>query len=355
MTAHRDQADNRIPITLLTGFLGSGKTTILNGLLRSPGMADVAVIINEFGAVSIDHDLVAEASGDVVQLANGCLCCAVRSDLVSTLFGLYAERVKGTLAPFRRVVIETSGLADPGPILLTLFADDVVARRFRVDGVLTVVDAVNGLSTLGREMEATKQAAAADRLLLTKLDLAPAKSVTALRQRLSALNPGSDIIAVANGKVDPANLLDLGLGAHAGAGDVERWMGLAHSHQDHDHEHGHEHEHEHHHDAGVVSHSVVLDQPIAWADMIDWINALQEFKGPNLLRIKGLANIADRPDRPLVVHAVQEVFHPPAFLDAWPSKDRRTRLVFILRDIKPAAIDKTLKILRGARSKARAS
>jgi G3E family GTPase len=365
MTRPGTAPDARIPITLLTGFLGSGKTTVLNRLLRHKDMADTAVIINELGAIGLDHDLVAEAGGDVVQLTNGCLCCAVRSDLVSTLFGLYAARVDGTLQPFRRVVIETTGLADPAPILLNLFTDEAVARRYRVDGVLTVVDAVNGTATLDAQPESVKQAAAADRLLLSKLDLAEPPAAEALTHRLTRLNPGCPMTSVANGEVDPRLLVDLGsdksLGGEAA---LQRWMGLAesegvpgaHDHPGADDYHGHDHApgdaHVHPpgespHRADVVTRSLVIDAPIAWENLVRWINQLQRAKGPALLRIKGIAHIEGKPDRPLVVHAVQEVFHPPQFLDRWPSADRRTRLVFILDESAAFLIDESLRLLQG--------
>jgi G3E family GTPase len=339
--------DRRTPLTLLTGFLGSGKTTLLNRLIRHPGLARTAVIINEFGAIGIDHDLVAESSGDIVQLTNGCLCCAVKSDLVTTLFGLFADRVKGKVAPFERVVVETTGLADPAPILLTLFADDVVAPRFRVDGVLTTVDAVNGAHTLDHHVEAVKQAASADRLLLTKLDLAAPEAAAGLEARLRVLNPGCPILRVRAGDVDPGLVTDVGVRALAEREAAwSRWMGLPA--EDHHHDHDHDHAHVHgEHGGGVVTLSRVIEQPIAWERLLAWIERIRALKGPELLRIKGLADIAERPGRPLVVHAVQEVFHPPLFLERWPSADRRTRLVFILQGEAIAkAIDESLALLR---------
>ncbi len=335
--------DERVPILLLTGYLGSGKTTILNRLLQHPGFSRTAVIVNEFGEVGIDHLLVARSNDDIIELSNGCLCCAMRSDLVSTLFGLHAERVRGGIRPFDRVVIETTGLADPAPILLTLFTDEAVARRYRVEGVLTAVDAVNGASTLDRQIEAVKQAAAADLILMTKLDLASSGAATALKARLGELNPGCPITETTNGDVDPTALVAAGARKLADPREVERWLGhqeLCRGH--HAHHHGHACEPA---GADAVSFSRVIDVPVTWDSLVRWVGAMRTFKGPHLLRVKGLVNIADRPGRPLLVNAVQETFHPPVFLDQWPSEDRRTRLVFILRHMTPDPIEETLEML----------
>src|SRR5215475_4544193 len=200
-----------IPVTLLTGFLGSGKTTVLNHVLKQPDMAATAVIVNEFGEIGIDHLLVERASEDVVLLNSGCLCCTVRGDIVDTLTNLFIDRVKGKVPFFTRVAIETTGLADPAPILHTLMTDPIVAARYMLDGVVTTVDAVNGAGTLDRQPEALKQAAVADRLVLTKTDLADADAVAGLKARLAALNPAAEVAAAAQGIVDPAVLFDLGL------------------------------------------------------------------------------------------------------------------------------------------------
>src|SRR5437764_5854630 len=203
-------AASRIPVTVLTGFLGSGKTTVLNHVLKQPGMAATAVIVNEFGEIGLDHLLVESATEDVVLLSSGCLCCTVRGDIVNTLTDLFVSRVKGRVPYFTRVVIETTGLADPAPVLHALISDPIVAARYMIDGVVTTVDAVNGAGTLDRHPEAVKQAAVADRLLLTKTDLAEPVRRRAIEARLAALNPSATVVPVAHGAVDPAVLFNIG-------------------------------------------------------------------------------------------------------------------------------------------------
>jgi G3E family GTPase len=321
----------RIRINLLTGFLGAGKTTLLNGLLRHPELRQTAVIVNEFGDVGIDHLLVAQSSDKVIELANGCLCCTIHSDLVTTLFGLYAGRVNGNIPPFDRVIIETTGLAEPAPILLTLFRDAVVAPRFVLDSVLTVVDAVNGSGTLDLQPESALQISAADRLFLTKTDLATADGVSALKKRLEALNPGCPVHEVTGGAVAPAILQPVRILEQTGKDSAPtRWVEVPHPPP---------------HVSTVASRTAVYEQAIAWEDFLAWVNAVRELLGPHLLRIKGLMAIAGRDEGPLVVHAVQNVFHPPKFLPSWPSSDRRSRLVFITRDIDAASIDRAMEIL----------
>jgi G3E family GTPase len=318
-----------LPITLLTGFLGSGKTTVLNHLLRQPGLARTAVIINELGEIGIDHDLVETATEDFVLLKSGCVCCSVRSDLIDTLRDLFLRRVRGQIAEFDRVVIETTGLADPAPVLHTLTGDPLVTARYRLDGVIATVDAVNGDDTLNRAFEAVKQAAVADRILLTKIDLAEAGAVGRLTDRLRALNPAAPIIPVVNGAADPAGLLDIGLYNPATKSlDVQRWLNteaVEHRH----HRHGNDLSR---HDDSIRSFVLTLDYPIPEAAFGQWLEILTAFHGPDLLRVKGIVNVADRAG-PLVIQGVQHIFHPPLALDAWPSDDRRTRIVFITRGL----------------------
>lgn len=348
-------ARQTFPVTLLTGFLGSGKTTLLNRLLAQPDAGRIAIVINEFGEIAIDHLLVAKSSDDIVELTSGCLCCAVRSDLVHTLFGLFAARVRGDISPFDRVLIETSGLAEPAPILYTLFTDPALAPRFRLDNVVTTVDAVNGIATLDNHGEAVKQAAAADRLLLTKTDLVSPQEIEALERRLHQLNPSAPQTHVTSGDVPARRLFGNAQlpRAFRREADLQCWMGAA-SHHQHHHDHPHDQSHvsggdrlDGGHAGDVFTQSVVFDEPLSWANVVVWINALRDLKGPGLLRIKGIANISERPGEPLVLHAVQEVFHPPVFLREWPSDDRRTRLVFISRGIGRQTIDRTLPLLGG--------
>jgi G3E family GTPase len=304
-----------IPVTVLTGFLGSGKTTLLAGLLKSPQFSRTAVIINEFGEVGLDHELIETSDESFVELQTGCLCCKMRGDLVVTLEHLLARRDAGTAAPFARVVIETSGLADPAPILHALMGDAGLAERLSLAGVVTTVDAVNGLATLARQPESVKQVALADRLLLTKTDLADAG--TELRARLSAINPSAPVLTASFGEVDAERLLDPGLHTTRPQ-HLDAWLGLRLGQQDA-------------HDAEISTFAVVRETPIAAVALTLFMEALAEHCGGDLLRLKGIVDIVESPDRPAVVHGVQHVFHPPAWLARWPSEDRRSRLVLVGR------------------------
>jgi len=328
-----------LPVTLLTGFLGSGKTTVLNHLLRQPGLARAAVIINELGEIGIDHDLVETATEDFVLLKSGCVCCSVRSDLIDTLRELFLKGVRGQIE-FDRVVIETTGLADPAPVLHTLTGDPLVTARYRLDGVIATVDAVNGDDTLNRAFEAVKQAAIADRILLTKTDLAEAGAARRLTDRLRALNPAAPILPVVNGAADPADLFDIGLYNPATKSlDVQRWLN-AEAVEHHHHDHGDELSR---HDGSISSFVFTLDRPIAETALTRWLEMLVAFQGPDLLRVKGIVNVSGRPG-PLVIQGVQHIFHPPVELAAWPNDDRRTRIVFITRGLDARAIEGILKL-----------
>jgi G3E family GTPase len=334
-----------VPVTVLTGFLGSGKTTVLNHVLKQPGMAQTAVIVNEFGEIGLDHLLVESATDDVVLLNSGCLCCTVRSDIADTLLDLFVGRANGKLPHFERVVIETTGLADPAPVLHTLISDPLAAARYALDGVVTTVDAVNGGGTFDRQPEAVKQAAVADRLLLTKTDLAAAQPAAALQARLRALNPSAPIIAVAQGAVDPALLFNLGFyDPSTKSVDVQRWLrdeAFAGDHHDH-HDHDAERLDINRHDDRVRAFCITRERPISWAALSTWLDALATMRGDDLLRLKAIVALSDRPGEPVVVHGVQHLFHPPVLLPQWPSNDRRTRMVFITRDLPREAIEKTL-------------
>ncbi|HJQ57633.1 MAG TPA: GTP-binding protein [Vineibacter sp.] len=377
-----EAAEERIPVSVLTGFLGSGKTTVLRELLRKPEMGDTAVIINEFGEIGLDHQLVEKSDEDgLVTLNSGCLCCTVRGDLVRTMSELYLKRSRGEITPFKRMVVETTGLADPAPILHTLMTDPLLASRFRMDGVVTTVDAVNGAGTLDNHAESVKQAAVADRLLVTKADIASQSQIEALRGRLHMLNPGAPLLNVKHGEVSPADVMNAGLyNPETKTADVKRWLreeAYLAEHDAHGHHHhgdGHHHDHDHHHGAKASSGSpddpfagpgpddanahrdqdphdinrhddrvrsfcLVFDKPLPWATIAAAFDALVTYRGPDLLRIKGILNVTDS-DKPVVVHGVQHVFHPPAVLEKWPDDDRRTRIVFITRDIPESTIRK---------------
>jgi G3E family GTPase len=329
-----------LPVTLLTGFLGSGKTTVLNHLLRQPGLARTAVIINELGEIGIDHDLVETATEDFVLLKSGCVCCSVRSDLIDTLRDLFLKRVRGQIAEFDRVVIETTGLADPAPILHTLTGDPLVTARYRLDGVIATVDGVNGGDTLDRAFEAVKQAAIADRILLTKTDVAEAEAAGRLMERLRALNPAAPVIPVVNGVADPADLFDIGLYDSATKSlDVQRWLNEEAFASRHDHN-----AELSRHDNSIRSFVFTLDHPIASAALTRWLEMLVAFQGPDLLRVKGLVNVAERAG-PAVIQGVQHIFDLPIELPAWPSDDRRTRIVFITRGLKEATLREMLNLV----------
>jgi G3E family GTPase len=334
-----------VPVTVLTGFLGSGKTTVLNRLLRRPDLADTIVIINEFGEIGLDHLLVERSDDNLTLLNNGCLCCTVRGDLVETFGDLAARRARGALSPYRRVVVETTGLADPAPILHSLMVDPAVTAHHRLAGVVTTVDAVNGAATLDAHEEAVKQAAVADRILLTKSDLFAGADIDPLRRRLRGLNPGTPLREIVDGAVEPADIFGVGLyDPDDKIADVRRWLS-AEAAAD---AHGHHHHHDvNRHDDRIRAHCVTIDAPLNGKDFAHWLDLIAMMRGEEMLRVKGIVALAEHPGRPIVIHGVQHVFHPPVQLDAWPSDDHRTRLVFITRDLPRELIEKTLAKFAG--------
>jgi G3E family GTPase len=329
----KDKSAERLPVSLITGFLGSGKTTLLNRLLRRDAMKDSAVVINEYGEIALDHLLVERVDGEVAVLASGCICCTIRSDLEETLRSLLVRRDRGEVPPFRRILVETTGLADPAPIVQLLLNNPLVSHFLRLDTVVTTVDAVNASHQLDRQYEAVKQVALADRLLITKCDLV--SNIAALESRLRRLNPAATIERVTHGDIDPEGLFGAALvDPEQKRIDVERWLNekafagscdAAHDHAHHDHAHQG-------HDASITSFMLAFDEPLDWMTVTQWLAYLRGARGEDLLRVKGILNLRGEAT-PVAIHGVHHVFHPPVALPAWPDTDRRSRIVFITRGI----------------------
>lgn len=355
-------ANAPIPVAVLTGFLGAGKTTLLNFLLKDPFLSDAAVIINEFGDVGIDHLLVERADENVIEMASGCLCCTIRGDLIDTIHDLLDRRGRGDIKSFNRIVIETTGLADPAPVLHAVMSEPGLLAACRLEGVITVVDAFNGMATLDAHPEAVKQVAVADRIVLTKVDLLVGREgeemLFAIIGRLRKLNPAARLLTTHRNEATAERLFTMGLfDPKTKTTDVQAWLAAeayetgekrgrrtrrGHSH-DHGHDHENDHGHHHHdasrHDAHIRSFSFSEANAISPQGLELFMELLKSYHGANMLRMKGIVKVSDDPSRPVVLHGVQHVFHPPVRLPAWPDKDERTRLVFIVKDIEKPMIE----------------
>jgi G3E family GTPase len=338
----RDPIAGKLPVTLLTGYLGSGKTTLLAKLLRDPAMDRAAVIVNEFGEVGIDHELLQASSENTALLENGCLCCAVRTDLQETLRDLFARRRAGQVIDFDRVFIETSGLADPVPVVHTLRTDGVLGAQFRLDAVVTLVDAVNGASQLDAAPEAPRQVAVADRIVVTKTDIAEARSAAALEERLRSLNPYALMTRAEHGVLDPEFLRRVApQSTRAPAAEIDRWLNAPASEAPSG-AYLRERARTGVHDASIRSFCLWFERPFTWDAISGALQLLASLRGADLLRMKGIVNIEGEAG-PVVVQGAQHLFHAPVTLEAWPGTDRRSRIVFITRNIERGAVAQLLE------------
>jgi len=338
-------AKSRIPVTLVTGFLGSGKTTLINTALRSPELAGTVVVVNEFGEVGLDHKLFARSSDSVVVLENGCLCCTVRSDLVGTLNSLYHARQAGEIPAFDNVVIETSGLAEPGPVLQAFLSEPTLDGLYRIASVLTLVDAVNWRNTSVEHDESVRQVAFADRIRITKLDLVARDKYeedSVIRSDLRRINPAAQIDTIAWSSSAVATLLaSRGFDAANPLSDPRAWLKVEAYQQaaggcqqcDHDHE-SHSHDHvKHLGDRGIESFVLTRENPLCREELQFLLDGITQNLGTGLLRVKGLVNIAEEPGRPAVIQGAQHLLHTMTWLDHWPDEDQRTRVVFITQGV----------------------
>ncbi len=349
------EALSRIPVTLVTGFLGSGKTTLINAALRSPELEKTVVVVNEFGEVGLDHKLYARSSDSVVVLENGCLCCTVRSDLVGTLNSLFHGRQAGEIPFFDNVVIETSGLAEPGPVCQAFLSEPTLDCLYRVASVLTIVDAVNWKSTSQEHDEAVRQVALAEKIRITKLDLVAGDRVeaeTQIRRELARINPSAEIELVDWTSACVAQLLSSkGFDAADPKADPRPWLNVeAHLHQAHAHDDACDHDHahlpfNHLHDRAIESFVLTREAPLSRDELQFLLDGIAQNLGPGLLRVKGLVNIAEEPGRPAVIQGAQHLLHTMSWLERWPDEDQRTRIVFITQGMPRSNLKDVIDLL----------
>jgi len=325
------------PVNLITGFLGSGKTTLLQRLLSDPALADTAVLVNEFGEVGLDHHLLERIDDTMVLLQSGCLCCTIRGELSVAIKQLHSRRERGEVPRFHRLVVESTGLADPFPILSTVQADPVLRHHFRLGNVITTVDAVNGLCQLARHPESTKQVAVADRLVLTKTDLADSVSIQALAERLSRINPSAPLWRAAEKPLDAEALLSHDLFATAGRSEAaRRWFAA----ELEPHEQAPSTD-RNRHDEAIRAFALAFDGGLDWTLFGLWLTMLLNRHGERVLRVKGILNVAGSP-APVAIHGAQHLVHPPVHMACWPDVDRRSRLVFIVDGLDRGLIERSL-------------
>ncbi|SDR26874.1 GTP-binding protein [Pseudovibrio sp. Tun.PSC04-5.I4] len=354
-TQERRSPPTPIPLTVITGFLGTGKTTLLNRVLKEPVLENTAVIINEFGDIGIDHLLVDNIEDGIIELASGCLCCTIRGDLINTLEDILRRIDNGRMKKIDRVIIETTGLADPAPVLHTVMLHPYLVMRYRLDGVVTLVDSVNGLDTIGSHEEAVKQIAVADRIVMTKTDLQ--EPTADLVSELKHLNPGALVLNSLDGSSSAAALINCGLyNPDTKIADVQKWLreeAYKDSHGSHHHHgdaHGHGHNHPHdpnRHGKDIRAFTMETDRAIPNGALEMFLDLLRSAHGPKLLRVKGIIKTVEHPEQPLVIHGVQHVFHPPVRLEAWPDADHRTRIVFITKGLSEGFVKRMFDAFSG--------
>lgn len=339
MAFQRDPLSGKIPVTVITGFLGSGKTTLISKLLLHPDMNRVAVVINEIGEIGIDNDLVTMSSENISLLANGCICCSVRTDMQETLRDLFARRHSGEIPEFDRVVIETTGLADPAPVVQTLASDTMLEAQYRLDGLVSLVDGFNGSYQIENQAEVVKQIAIADLILISKSDLIQVEDLGNLKSQISDINPRAQILLVINGELDPYNLINLGLSSARVSAKTLSFLGtfLNDENQTSPKYLG---EFSKNHTGNIKTHSLRFEEPFTWEAASSALELLTTLRGADLLRVKGILNIEGKP---VVIQGVQHIFHPPVSLDVWPSDDHSSRVVFITTNISAETIESLFK------------
>ncbi|MDV7340671.1 GTP-binding protein [Terasakiella sp. A23] len=331
----------KTPITILTGFLGSGKSSLLSQILKDPAFSNSAVIVNEFGEIGLDDFLVTHAEEQVMEMTTGCLCCTIRGDIADTLFELWTKRKTGELPNFDRIIIETTGLADPAPVIQTMMTEPRIFARFGLSGVITTVDATNSLSTMEFQKESVKQIAVADRLVITKTDLEIENTALAdLQSQIITLNPTADVMVKNAPDFDLEKLFDTKLfDKTSKTADAQKWLNFEKLPHDHHHHHDHAHDINKHGDH-IETFSLIIEDPVPGQSFIAAIQSLVTAHGQNLLRIKGIVNLQDRPHKPYILHGVQHIFHEPFELSNWPTEDKRTKLVFITRHLQREMVEK---------------